>query len=87
MGRMTIRLPDSLHRRLDELARVEGVSLNHLVVYQLSRASAARYDVRLATPQEIEADRRGWEELRRRLPPVGTSRARAALKKLSGARR
>ena len=37
MSRMTLRLPESLHRLLAEQARREGVSLNQYLVYSLTR--------------------------------------------------
>ncbi|AEV15180.1 hypothetical protein TCCBUS3UF1_1300 [Thermus sp. CCB_US3_UF1] len=35
-GRILVRMPKSLHRRLDEEARAEGVSLNQFIVSLLS---------------------------------------------------
>ena len=37
-GKFNIRIPKSLHRKLDEMAEQEGVSLNHYLVSTLSRA-------------------------------------------------
>ena len=37
-GKFSIRVPRSLHRKLDEMAEKEGVSLNHYLVSTLSRA-------------------------------------------------
>jgi antitoxin HicB len=37
-GRFNVRIPRSLHRKLDEMAEKEGVSLNHYLVSTLSRA-------------------------------------------------
>jgi len=36
-GRMLLRMPKSLHKRLIEEARGEGVSLNQYALYKLSR--------------------------------------------------
>ena len=36
-GRMLLRMPKSLHKRLAEEARGEGVSLNQYALYKLSR--------------------------------------------------
>jgi antitoxin HicB len=36
-GRFSIRVPKSLHRKLDQMAEKEGVSLNHYLVSTLSR--------------------------------------------------
>ncbi len=37
-GKFNVRIPKSLHRKLDEMAEREGVSLNHYLVSTLSRA-------------------------------------------------
>jgi antitoxin HicB len=37
-GKFNVRIPKSLHRKLDEMAELEGVSLNHYLVSTLSRA-------------------------------------------------
>jgi predicted transcriptional regulator len=34
---MTVRLPESLHQQLQQLADLEDVSLNHYIVYALTR--------------------------------------------------
>ncbi len=41
MSRLTLRLPESLHRLLVEQARREGVSLNQYLVYSLTRLVSA----------------------------------------------
>ena len=43
---MTIRLPDEKHRRLQRLAKSQGVSLNRLVD-DLSSVALAQYDAEL----------------------------------------
>lgn len=45
MARFTVRLPDTLHEQLAELAQREGVSLNQYIVYALSRQTALPYSV------------------------------------------
>ncbi len=37
MGRLTLRLPDTLHQQLVALAEEEGMSLNQFIVYTLTR--------------------------------------------------
>jgi hypothetical protein len=37
MGRLTLRLPDTLHQQLVSLAEKEGMSLNQFIVYALAR--------------------------------------------------
>jgi predicted HicB family RNase H-like nuclease len=37
MSRLTLRLPETLHRQLATQAQREGVSLNQYIVYALTR--------------------------------------------------
>ena len=41
-GKFNVRIPKTLHRKLDQLAEREGVSLNHFLVSTLSRAVGQR---------------------------------------------
>ena len=43
-GRVTLRVPKSLHRRLAEQAEHEGVSLNHYLVTVLAHDCGTRFD-------------------------------------------
>lgn len=74
MSRLTVRLPDSLHHRLTELAGREGVSLNHYIVYTLTRT---------VTADDLESQRQTFERLTRSYPP---QEAEEALKQLLAAR-
>jgi hypothetical protein len=54
MSRLTLRLPETLHRQLEAQAKREGVSLNQYVVYALSRQLTQSYTVH-AIPEETVA--------------------------------
>jgi hypothetical protein len=43
MSRLTLRLPETLHQQLINLAENEGVSLNQYIVYALTRQVASNY--------------------------------------------
>lgn len=45
MGRLTLRLPETLHRQLETLAKREQTSLNQYIVYALTRQAAEAYTV------------------------------------------
>lgn len=60
MSRLTLRLPETLHQTLNHQAKEEGVSLNQLIVYLLTRVTAVT---------DLEDQRRVFEELRHRYPP------------------
>ena len=74
MSRMTVRLPDSLHQQLTQQAQNEGVSLNQLVVYLLTR---------MTTAADLEEQRRGFESLLGRYPE---GEAEGALQEILAAR-
>ncbi len=74
MSRLTLRLPESLHRALGQRAETEGVSLNQLIVYQLARIN---------TVADLEEQRHIFEDLRSRYPP---EEAETALQELLAAR-
>lgn len=57
MSRLTLRLPDSLHRQLEELASSEAVSLNQYIVYALTRQITLAYTVQ-AVPEKAIAEQR-----------------------------
>jgi hypothetical protein len=59
MSRLTLRLPETLHRTLAQQAQDEGVSLNQLIVYLLTRVSTAF---------DLGEQRRGFEELLQKYP-------------------
>ena len=54
MGRLTLRLPGTLHEQLTLLAEREGVSLNQYIVYALTRQVTLAYMVQ-AVPEEAVA--------------------------------
>ena len=49
-GKFNVRIPKSLHRKLDKLAEQEGVSLNHYLVSTLSRAVGGKEAIKSKFP-------------------------------------
>lgn len=62
MARLTVRLPDSLHRVLAQRAEAEGVSKNQYIVYALSQVTAVK---------TVAAQRAAYAELLERLEQLG----------------
>lgn len=54
MSRLTLRLPETLHRQLETQAKREGVSLNQFIVYALTQQLTQSYTVQ-ALPEEAVA--------------------------------
>jgi hypothetical protein len=53
MGRLTLRLPETLHRQLETQAQHEGVSLNQYIVYLLTRQVTLAYTVRALSEEDV----------------------------------
>jgi hypothetical protein len=53
MSRLTLRLPETLHRQLEAQAKREGVSLNPYVVYALSRQLTQSYVVHAVSEEGV----------------------------------
>ena len=66
MARLSLRIPESLHARLRERARIEGVSVNQYATFALSRVTAA---------DEVEEQARSFRSLLERFPPDEAERA------------
>ncbi|EDX83990.1 hypothetical protein S7335_1687 [Synechococcus sp. PCC 7335] len=63
MSRLTLRLPETLHSQLSQLAENEGVSLNQYIVYSLTRQIGASYTVQVlpeAAVNQQQADLNRW---------------------------
>ena len=54
MSRLTLRLPETLHKQLVRLADREGVSLNQYIVYSLTRQAGTSYSVQIVTDSDVE---------------------------------
>ena len=74
MSRMTLRLPETLHRLLTEQARREGVSLNQYLVYSLTR---------LVSVEDLQDQMETFKTLVSRFPE---DEAEASLQQLLAAR-
>lgn len=59
-GRILLRMPRSLHRRLAEEAEAEGVSLNQYIVSLLSERSSVRSLLTALRNLTEESSRRSW---------------------------
>ena len=70
MSRLTLRLPESLHRHLERLARSENVSLNQYIVYALTRQTSQTYNVYPLSEAAIEQQGAAYAAL---LQSLGTA--------------
>ena len=63
MGRLTVRLPETLHDHLRALAKGEGVSLNQYIVYALTRQVTLAYTVQAAPERAVAEQRASYTAL------------------------
>ena len=74
MSRLTLRLPESLHQNLVQQAKTEGISLNQMIVYMLTRMTSGA---------DLDDQRGVFEGLLRQYP---AAEAETALQQVLAAR-
>lgn len=74
MSRLTLRLPETLHQTLVRQAQAEGVSLNQMIVYLLTRMTSGG---------DLDEQRRVFDGLLHRYP---AAEAETALQEVLAAR-
>ena len=79
MSRLTLRLPETLHRQLEAQARREGVSLNQYIVYALSRQLTQSYTVHVVPEEEVAQQQTQFTALLRDLGQAPPEAIRAVL--------
>ncbi|MGH7961766.1 MAG: toxin-antitoxin system HicB family antitoxin [Candidatus Binatia bacterium] len=67
MSRLTLRLPETLHRQLETLAKREQTSLNQYIVYALTRQAAEAYTVHEFSEGAVAQQRAAFDTLRENL--------------------
>ena len=80
MSRLTLRLPESLHRQLESRAKQEKVSLNQYLVYALTRHVAMTYTITPIPDDALQQQREAFAALienLRQSPPAGVRQALA----------
>lgn len=63
MSRLTLRLPETLHHKLANLAKSEGVSLNQYIVYALSYQIHNSYTINSLSEKEVEKQESNFNDL------------------------
>jgi hypothetical protein len=79
MGRLTLRLPDSLHRQLEDQARQEKVSLNQYLVYALTRQVAMAYTVTPIPEEAMQQQKEAFVALLENLGQAPSAEVRRVL--------
>lgn len=83
MSRLTLRLPETLHQQLIQLAESEGVSLNQYIVYALTRQVPAysAYSVQNIPESELEQQQQSFKALNQKLGQASPTEIEAILAK------
>lgn len=68
MSTISLRLPESLHRQLRELARTEGVSINQLITTAVAEKMSALMTADYLEERAARGDRGRFERAMARVP-------------------
>ena len=70
MGALSLRLPESLHRKLGEVAEREGVSINQLISSAVAEKMSALMTEEYLAARAKRASRRKFEAVLAKVPNV-----------------
>ena len=70
MSTMSVRLPDSIHQRLRDLARRERVSINQLITTAVAEKLSALDTEEYLQQRAKRASRQRFQEVLRKVPDV-----------------
>lgn len=79
MSRLTLRLPDTLHKQLESLATHEQVSLNQYIVYALTRQTTLEYTIQSVPESSLAEQRAAYTALLQNLGEASFSQIEEAL--------
>jgi len=75
MSTMTVRLPESLHDQLKELAKAEGISINQFLVVAAAEKMSAPKTVEYLETEAKLASRKDFESVLNKVPDVQADEA------------
>ncbi|MBH8550966.1 toxin-antitoxin system HicB family antitoxin [Nostocaceae cyanobacterium CENA357] len=79
MSRLTVRLSETLHQQLANLAEIEGVSLNQYIVYALTRQVTLAYSVGSVSEEEVQQQKLSFNSLLQALGQASSTEVAEAL--------
>lgn len=80
MSRLTLRLPETLHHQLAQLAEVEGISLNQYIVYALTRQATSAYASQAIPELAVAQQREAFNALLHKLGQASPTEIESILK-------
>lgn len=63
MSELTLQLPETLYHQLAVLAENEGVSLNHYVIYALTRQAFLKYTIQIQSSETVAQQKAEYDVL------------------------
>ena len=79
MSRLTLRLPETLHQQLSNLAQGEGISLNQYVVYALTKQVTLAYSVQELSEEVISQQKHSFASQLQKLGKASSNEIEAVL--------
>ncbi len=79
MSRLTVRLPETLHHQLTNIAKSEGVSLNQYIVYLLTRQITLAYTVQPVPDSDISQQKKAFTALLQSLGKASFEQIKAVM--------
>lgn len=70
MSTLSLRLPDSLHQKIRELAEREGISMNQLITTAVAEKLSALTTVDYLEERAARGDREAFEAVLAKIPEV-----------------
>lgn len=70
MSTLSVRLPESLHRKIKELAEKEGVSMNQFITLAVSEKMSALLTIDYLKDRADKASKQKFENIMNQVPDV-----------------
>ncbi|MCH2449644.1 MAG: type II toxin-antitoxin system HicB family antitoxin [Gracilimonas sp.] len=70
MSTLSVRLPESLHKKIKELAEKEGVSMNQLITLAVSEKMSALLTIDYLKERAEKANKQEFENIMNQVPDV-----------------
>lgn len=70
MSTLSLRLPNSLHKQIRELAKREGISINQLITTAVAEKMSALMTVEYLEERAARGSREAFEEVLAKVPDV-----------------
>lgn len=73
MSTMTVRLPESLHEKIKQLAQEEGISINQFLVVAAAEKMSALMTEDFLHKEAVKGSREGFDKFMNKVPDVEAS--------------